>query len=82
MKKGIYGQSNPLDPVTRYAKNFKKHGKDFSVVLFTKESDITKVERFMANVVKEAKKEDVTKALTSASMSHMEYIGGHYEENK
>lgn len=81
MKKGIYGQSTPLEPVVRYAKNYKKFGKDFSVVLFTKETDITKAEGFMQKIAKSATREDIKKAITNASMSHMEYAQEYYEVN-
>lgn len=81
MKKGIYGQSTPLEPVVRYAKNYKKYGKEFSVVFFSKETDITKAEGFMQKIAKGATREDIQKALQNASMSHLDYAQEYYEVN-
>lgn len=80
MKRGVYGQSHPLTPVVRYAKNFNKGNKNFAIVLFTSETDIKKVEDFMGKQVKNIKQADIQKALHSATMSHMEYLDVYYDK--
>lgn len=80
MKRGIMGNSDPLNPVVRYAKNFEKGKKEFAVVVFSHETDIKKVENFMNKVVKETKVADIQKALQNATMSHMEYVDMYLEK--
>lgn len=82
-KNGIALVSGDQSPaVVRYAKNYKKFNKDFSLCMFTYEKDISKVESFFESLVKIIKKSDINEALVEATASNFKYIDVLYEGDK
>ena len=79
---GVAAQSSLSKPVIRYAKNFTKFKTDFSLFMFSDESDLTKVESYFTAQVKKLKKTDVTETLMVASMSNFKYLDTYYGDKK
>ena len=82
IKSGILQHSTLTTPVFRYAKNFTKFKKEFSVFMFTHESDISEVEKLFGAVVKKLKSTDVLEVLSAASMSTFKYADSEYGGDK
>lgn len=83
MKRGVMGMSSPMNPVIRYAKNYTKYKLEFSLCLFTNETDISAVEGYFESLKKKINKEQVQEALKSADMAHLDYLDSYYDkENK
>jgi len=78
IQSGVIARSTVSKPVVRYAKNFRKHRTDFSLFLFTHETDIAKVEKFFIYVVNKLKKEDISETLKTADMSNFKYMNTYY----
>lgn len=81
-KRGIFGASSITNPVIRYANNYNKYKIDYSLVLFTNETDISAVESYFQSLNKKIKKEEILKPLSVATMSNMAYIDSYYDEGK
>lgn len=77
-KSGVIAQSSIANPVIRYAKNFTKFKLDFSLFIFTDETDLAKIEGFFADLAKKLKKSDITQTLMIASMSDFTYLDTYY----
>lgn len=77
---GLVMQSTLQEPVIRYAKNYRKFKKDFSLFMFTHESDSAKVEKHFEDVVKKLKQREINETLLKASMSDFSYVDAVYEE--
>src|SRR5688572_27474748 len=60
---GLVNYSSPERPVYMFAKNFTKFKKDFSLFVYTYESDRAVVERHFDKVVKQLKREDIVQVL-------------------
>lgn len=67
-------------PVTRYVKSYERFKLKFSVFLYSDSDDKKAIEAFMDDVAKKAKKEDVTDAVSKASMSSFRYLDKYYKE--
>lgn len=60
LEKGIIRRSSVLtNPVTRYAKNYKKGKKEFSLGIFSKENDTKKIEKWLDKQAKEIKATEI-----------------------
>ena len=81
-QEGIFANSSISNPVVRYAKNFTKFKNDFSLFIFSDETDMEKIESFFSSIVGKLKKTDISKAVTTASMSNFTYLENYYEGNK
>lgn len=60
---GVLLYSSPQKPVYMFAKNFTKFKKDFSLFVYTYESDRAVVEKHFDKVVKQLKREDIVQVL-------------------
>jgi hypothetical protein len=61
-KKGnIILKSSVLEPIYSYGNNYKKHGIEFSLFIWTTESDIAKVEKTFDKAVKDITRDDLKK---------------------
>lgn len=66
-------RSSVSEPIYSYGKNFKKHGKEFSLFMWTTEKDQAKVEAHFDKVVKELKREQIMEVLNNIkSFSYVE----------
>lgn len=64
MDKGLIQSASTLRPVFRYAKNYIKEDRKFSLCLISLERDTEKMERFLDDVAKEVKPSDSTSVFT------------------
>jgi len=64
---GILLRSSVTEPLYSYAKNFKKFSKEFSLFIWTSESDQAKIEKHFDKVVKGLKREEIMQVLTQVS---------------
>lgn len=78
----VIGISSQEKPITRYVQTFTKGKKDFSLFMFSDETDIKKVSDFFANLVKKTTVEDVSKALITASSDGFTYLDTYYKGAK
>lgn len=62
---GLFMRSSVASPIYSYAKNFTKFKKDFSLFIWTTESDQEKVEKHFDTVVKSLKREQVIEVLNN-----------------
>ena len=69
-------------PITRYVKTFTKGKKDFSLFMFSDESDLKKISDFFDGIVKKLTIESVSKSLISASSDGFTYLDTYYKEKK
>lgn len=74
MQNGIYRQATPTDRVYRYVKDFSKDGVDFSLVVFSKESDRSTIEKRFSDAVSSITKQQVLLSLSNATMNNLDYI--------
>lgn len=58
LKGNIIVRSSVLEPIYSYGHNFKKFGKEFSLFMWSTESDIAKVTKHFESVAKNIKRED------------------------
>ena len=80
--KGLIQVASPERPVTRYVKSYERFNLKFSVFLYSGSDDKKSVEAFMDDVAKKVKKEDVTDAVSKASMSSFKYLDKYFKETK
>jgi len=66
-------------PITAYYQTFTKGKKDFSLFIYSDETDIKKISDFFEKLVKNTKVEDISKALVSASSDGFTYLHTYYK---
>lgn len=70
---GLLMRSSISEPITSYGKNFKKFGKEFSLFMWTTDSDQAKVEAHFDKVLKELKRDQIMEVLNGIkSYSYLE----------
>ena len=71
-------QSSVKEPIYSYAKNYRKFKKDFSLFIWTPESDIKKITKHFEEVLKGVKREDIA----SIIVSDWQYLQPKYKGDK
>jgi len=64
MKKGVLLRSSPSEPIYSYGHNYTKFGHDFSLFVWTTESDKDKISKYFDDVVQGLTKEQIEKINT------------------
>jgi hypothetical protein len=52
-------RSSVVNPIYSYGRNYKKFGKEFSLFIWTTESDIAKINTHFESVIRNIKQEDI-----------------------
>lgn len=71
---GVVKTSSPASPVYSYAMNFKKHNKEFSLFIWTTESDSKKIIDHFEKVKKGVSKEQVHSIVSNPSFGNFNYL--------
>lgn len=80
---GVVKIADTATPITSYYQTFTKGRKNFSLFIYSDETDINKISDFFEKLVKNTKIEEVSKALVSASSDGFTYLDIYYKgENK
>lgn len=77
---GLLMRSSAANPIHSYAKNFKKFGKEFSLFMWTNESDQKKVEKHFDKVVSTLKREQIIEVLNK--IKAFSYVEPYYGDFK
>lgn len=75
---GITKYADKKTTVTRYAKNFTKFNLDFSLFMFSNETDEGKIGAYFESISKELKKKQIAETLVTASMTNFLYLPNKY----
>jgi hypothetical protein len=78
MKGNIIVRSSVLEPVYSYGNNYSKFGKEFSLFMWTNESDIAKVGKHFDAVVKGLKRDDFNMDVADRFV----YLNNNYKGDK
>jgi hypothetical protein len=79
---GVLRESDSRTPIYSYAKNYKKYNEMFCIFLWSPESDIQKIEKFMDDSVKLVKKDQIKKIVSDPVFSNWQYLDTEYKGDK
>lgn len=72
---GLIMRSSLSEPIYGYVKNYTKYKKDFSLFLWTPESDAEKVETYLDKIKLKVKREDAIEVLNN--ITTYKYVDSH-----